>query len=180
MAWSQSFQAQINETTQVLILGSMPGVKSLQDNQYYAHARNAFWPIMQALFSIDAVIDYSQRLEQLNQQGVGLWDVYKRCYRPGSLDSNIDKNSSELNDFVSLLRRYKNIKAIFFNGKAAETAFYKNVIPVLEQGLDAERFENLSFHGLPSTSPANAAMNIANKTLQWQVVQEALTNNAKS
>ena len=178
MAWSESFAAQIDEKTQVLILGSMPGVKSLQENQYYAHKRNAFWPIMQSHFAIDATADYRQRLIELQRQHIGLWDVYGRCYRPGSLDSNIDKSRSQLNDFVALLEQCSNIHAIFFNGKAAETAFLKAVKPLLQQSLSAQRFDSLLLQGLPSTSPANAAMSFEQKLVKWQVVKEVLYREA--
>ena len=110
----------------------MPGVKSLHENQYYAHARNAFWPIVEALFGIDGGLDYDERLVQLNAQQVALWDVYHRCYRPGSLDSNINKSSGKINDFVQLFQRFDGLRWVFFNGKAAEQAFTKAVIPELQ------------------------------------------------
>ncbi|NRB39584.1 MAG: DNA-deoxyinosine glycosylase [Pseudomonadales bacterium] len=177
MAWAQGFTPQVDSHTRVLILGSMPGIKSLKDEQYYAHARNAFWPIITALLDVEADAEYSQRLMMLNQCGVGLWDVYHRCYRPGSLDSNIDKKSSELNDFVSLLQRYKHIRWIFFNGKAAETAFVKQVMPHLVTSLSADVFSNLHFQGLPSTSPANAAMNVDTKKKHWMQIKQVLDAN---
>ena len=87
MARVQSFAPVIGERPRILILGSMPGVASLDAVQYYAHPRNVFWPIMAELFSIDASVEYAQRIEQISAALVILWDTLKRCYRPGSLDS---------------------------------------------------------------------------------------------
>jgi len=47
----------------VLILGSMPSAASLAAGQYYALPRNAFWPIMGALFGAAPDLPYAQRCE---------------------------------------------------------------------------------------------------------------------
>ena len=164
MSFSQCFTPQVNTQTEIVILGSMPGLKSLEQAEYYAHPRNAFWPIMQRIFGINILCDYQRRLQQLNQQQLGLWDVYASCFRHGSLDSAIEKKTAQINDFESLLGCYSNIKAIFFNGKAAEKAFIHHYKAAMEQGF----LQSIQFKALPSTSPAHAAMSVDDKLLLWQ------------
>ena len=86
----QGLPAQVNARCRVLVLGSMPGMASLQAARYYAHPRNRFWPLMGALCGFDPQLDPAQRLARLQQAGVGLWDVIGRCRRRGSLDAAID------------------------------------------------------------------------------------------
>lgn len=150
----------------MLILGSMPGQKSLAESQYYAHPRNAFWPIIENLFAIDREAPYRKRLQLLNASRVGLWDVFSRCYRPGSLDADIKKQDAEHNDFNGLFQRYPNIRYVFFNGKAAEQAFGKVV--------NMADYPRIVFTGLPSTSPANASFSFAQKLAQWQQIKAVL------
>ena len=90
----------------ILILGSMPGQASLQQSQYYAHPRNSFWYIMGELFAAGPELDYAQRLQVLLEQRVALWDVVHRCQRKGSLDADIEQQSVEANDFLTLFDRY--------------------------------------------------------------------------
>lgn len=55
--------AQVNVGCRVLLLGSMPGVASLQEQRYYAHPRNRFWPLMADICGFDADLPYAQRLQ---------------------------------------------------------------------------------------------------------------------
>jgi hypoxanthine-DNA glycosylase len=147
----------------ILLLGSMPGQRSLQAQSYYAHPRNAFWVIVEALFEVPADSPYRQRLAGLVDAGVALWDVIGRCRRRGSLDQRIETGTVEPNDLAGLLRRCPQIERIGFNGAAAEAAFGRHVLPALEPRLAAiERVR------LPSTSPAHAAMSRAAKIDAWR------------
>lgn len=162
MASVQSFEPIIGSDPRVVVLGSMPGVASLEALQYYAHPRNAFWPIMAELFGIDHHADYDVRIRQLEKQPLILWDTLRACHRPGSLDSNIDSSSASANDFPGLLEQYPQIRAILFNGATSEQYFRRLVVPCLP-----DRSE-LDLLRMPSTSPANAGMNFEQKLAAWR------------
>ena len=158
----QSFDPVIGTDPRVLILGSMPGIASLEAVEYYAHPRNAFWPIMGELFGFDAAAGYGDRIRRIEKLPIILWDSLKACHRPGSLDSNIDDASVEANDFPWLLHRYPGVRVILFNGITSEKYFRKLALPLLP---DAERIEMLR---MPSTSPANAGMAYGQKLAAWR------------
>ncbi len=120
---------------------------------------------MEALIGVSAQAPYLQRLESLQCGRLALWDVLDSCYRPGSLDADIDEDSIVVNDFVSFYRMYPGIRSIFFNGAKAQQVYQKHVVPDLP-----ERLRTLFAQRLPSTSPANARLTLAAKTQQWQVV----------
>lgn len=165
----ESFDFSANSRARVLILGSMPGVESLSRQQYYAHPRNRFWDIMGALIGAHRELPYVRRLQVLRARGIALWDVAGRCYRPGSLDARIERESVVPNDFAVLFARCPRIASVFFNGKTAEALFLRLVFPELP-----ERWQALDYRALPSTSPANAALTAAQKLERWQVVRDAL------
>ncbi|OGA17744.1 MAG: DNA-deoxyinosine glycosylase [Betaproteobacteria bacterium RIFCSPLOWO2_02_FULL_63_19] len=145
----------------LVILGSMPGRASLLANQYYAHPRNAFWPIMGALFGAGADIPYARRVRMLKHAGVAVWDVLASCTRGSSLDSDIDEESIVPNDFASFFRSHPRIRRVFFNGTKAEASFRRYVVDGLGE-------TTLRFERLPSTSPANASWSQARKVKAWR------------
>jgi TDG/mug DNA glycosylase family protein len=157
-----SLAAVITPDTRLLVLGSMPGAASLAAQQYYAHPRNAFWPIMSQLFNFAADLPYPQRLKQLQAHGIGLWDVLQSCEREGSLDSAIRAETP--NDFAALLKQQPQIRALAFNGAKAAQSFRKLVLPTLAP----EQVPALM--SLPSTSPAHAALHFTNKLQAWQSI----------
>ncbi len=166
---AKSFNAVIDGEISVLVLGSMPGVKSLEQQQYYAHPRNAFWPIMNELLNLNRDLSYAEQLTQLNWQGVGLWDVYGQCYREGSLDASIDQASIEFNPIVDVLSSHPDIKCIACNGQAA----YKAMLKYKKQ-TNKSLWSNVEIKVFPSTSPANAAMNFDEKLACWSVITQYL------
>ena len=152
------------DSARVLVLGSMPGAKSLQAQAYYAHPRNAFWPIMGQLFGFSPTLAYAKRLERLRGNSVALWDVIGRCRRRGSLDQKVEPGSIVANDFGRLFRTCPRIRLVVFNGRLAEQSFERHVRPALPPSL--ARIASLR---LPSTSPAHAAMSFEQKFDAWRV-----------
>jgi len=153
----------------MLILGSMPGEASLTAQQYYAHPRNAFWPIVGTLFGFDPAAAYADRLRHLQAAGVALWDVLAACRRVGSLDSAIEGDSIEPNDFAGFLAAHTAIARIAFNGSAAESLFRRHVLPQLDAR--ARAIERIR---LPSTSPAHASRDLAAKLEAWRALVDGL------
>lgn len=147
----------------VLVVGSMPGVASLQAGRYYAHPRNAFWPIVGAICGFDAGLDYAARLDELRTAGIALWDVLHSCVREGSLDSDIEAASVEPNDFAGFFASHHAIAAVLCNGGTAFTAYTRRVAPLLPAP-----FAALPVERLPSTSPAHAGVPFADKLSAWQ------------
>lgn len=154
------FAPSVDENCTTLILGSMPSVKSLEQNQYYAHPQNRFWKLM-AIFLNDGVIPsiYEQRLQMLRENHIALWDSIDSCVREGSLDSAICDEVA--NDFTAFLEKYPNIVRICFNGGKSFQCFKKYNKEVLKN-------PKIQFFKLPSTSPANARFRLADLQEKWQ------------
>ncbi len=163
MSRNKGFPPIARKDAKILILGSMPGQKSLEENQYYAHPHNSFWSIMCKLLNAREELNYKQRKQLLIDNKIALWDVLKSCYREGSLDSNIDHDTIEVNDFKAFFKKHKQINTVFFNGGTAEKLFKKYVLKELNK-------KELEFYRLPSTSPAHAAKTTNQKLLNWKVI----------
>ena len=147
----------------VLILGSLPGKRSLERGEYYAQPRNAFWPMMGRLFGASPELPYAERLRRLTGQGIALWDVCASAHRPGSLDSAIRHSTIVPNDLATFLARHRRIALICFNGAKAENLYRRLVLP----GLPAPA-RDIRTEPLPSTSPAHAAMRFEDKFRRWK------------
>ncbi len=166
MASLQSFAPVSHAKVRTLILGSMPGKRSLMDNQYYAHPRNAFWPLMATLLQFE-LGSYSRQLQSLLKADIALWDVLQACDRASSLDADIIESSIVPNDFTGFLDGHKNIVAIYFNGAKAEQMYKRHVLPNLSQQLIDRDISTLR---LPSTSPAHASKSFEQKLDAWRVI----------
>jgi len=163
MSFARSFPPIAAPDAEILILGSMPGQVSLAASEYYAHPRNAFWPIISALFNFDGKAPYVQRVAALKSARIALWDVLATCIRPGSLDADIVPDSLIANDLAGFLHQHPAIKRVFFNGAKAESCFRKHIAPTLgAQALSCQR--------LPSTSPAHAALSLEQKREAWRII----------
>lgn len=160
MTLLQGLPPVIARGTRLVVLGSFPGVASLQAGQYYAHPRNQFWPLVGVLWGLDlAALPYPARLAELRRRGLGLWDVYARCRREGSLDSAIE--DAEFNDLASLRRRAPGLRVIAHNGGESARAMR------LTRSLDLPALR------LPSTSPANASWSFERKCAAWRAAFDA-------
>ena len=157
-----SFPPIIKKDSKILILGSIPGVKSLEMQQYYAHPQNKFWKIIFELFNEKFTKDYDERIKILEKHHIALWDVIDTCERKGSLDSEI--RNEEANKIEELLQNFPNIKAIFCNGQKS----HKNLQKIL-----GKKFR-MPIIVLPSTSPANAGLSYFDKLKSWCIILEKL------
>ena len=138
----------------LLVLGSMPGRVSLEAGAYYAHPRNAFWPLLYGFYGLRAEASYDARLRFAVEHGIALWDSAKSCRRPGSLDAAMRDIVG--NDFGALFAACPRLRAVACNGARAYALFCKSPFAGL---LPALR--------LPSTSPAHAAMGFEGKAQAW-------------
>jgi len=154
---SEGFPPVARADARILVLGSLPGQKSLSASEYYAHPQNSFWRIMQELFGVDG--HYDRRCALLGESKLALWDVLRSSVRRTSLDSDIRRESAVANDFEAFLKSHASIKTIAFNGKKAEQLF-RSMVP-------KEHYRKIQLVGLPSTSPAYAAMSFAGKLNAW-------------
>ena len=138
----------------VLIVGSMPSVKSLADAEYYAHPRNAFWPAMFEIFGVEPTRDYEAKKALIRDNGLALWDVAEACEREGSLDSNM--RDITYNDFAMLFNACPGIYTVLCNGGTAHALFMKSGYAGGRQVIR-----------MPSTSPAYT-MAYAEKCRIWK------------
>jgi hypoxanthine-DNA glycosylase len=145
----------------ILVLGSMPGEASLAAGQYYAHPRNAFWPIMAELLGFDASLPYERRLAALRAGRIAVWDVLRSCHRHGSLDTKIRRETQVANDFAAFFASHRHVGRVLFNGAKAEECYRRHV---LGRGIG----DGLVYLRLPSTSPANASWTPARKLTAWR------------
>ena len=145
----------VDHRTRLIVLGSFPGVASLNAQQYYGHPRNHFWPILSALWEVDlTALPYAQRVRELLHRGLGVWDVYASCRREGSLDSAI--HQPVLNDLAGLKQQAPLLRAVAHNGGESARAMRHT------QALGVPVFK------LPSTSPANASWSFERKLAAWR------------
>lgn len=155
-----SFPPVVDDRTRIIVLGSLPGEESLRQRQYYAHPQNRFWELVGDALNIDLrALAYADRLVALGEHGVGLWDVIADARRRGSLDSAIRKPRG--NDLAALARSLPALRAIAFNGRKSAQTGRK----LLGKSGAAWRLIDL-----PSSSPAYAAMPLAEKRRHWSEI----------
>lgn len=158
----RSFKPIADENARVLILGSMPGPEALRKQQYYGFEGNHFWAIIPQLLDVERPARYEDRIALVKSRGIALWDVLQSCIRPGALDSAI--RDPKTNKIPELLKKYRQIQAVFVNGRYAHGMFIKHF---------GNKIDRPHFY-LPSTSPANAAMPLQIKVQHWSLIKKYL------
>lgn len=148
------FKPIVFKDAQILILGSFPSIQSFEKNFYYAHPRNQFWKILEAVTGYP-VNNRDQKIWLLKESKMGVWDMVKECSRENSLDANLENEA--VNDIGSFLETYPTIKKVAFTGKKAEALFETH-------------FGHLSIERvyLPSPSSAYAKMPFEQKVAAYQ------------
>lgn len=153
-----SFPPITSPEIEILILGSIPGDRSIAENEYYGHPRNRFWQLLARLTNSETPENYSDKKHLLLQNRIALWDVAHKANRKGSLDSAI--KNAEPNDIQDFIVRHPDLKTIGYNGLKAE-ALYDRFF---------ERKAEINYYSLPSTSPANAGCSIDQLFHRWRVL----------
>ncbi len=148
----------VTKTSKILILGTMPGERSIALQQYYGNRGNHFWKILFTVLKEEFSLDYTVRKELLSRNNIALWNVLASCEREGSGDASI-KNEVP-NDFEKFHKAYPSIRFVFFESKAAERYYKKYIIQRTE----------INYQTLPSTSGLNAGKTFAEKLSEWKTI----------
>jgi hypoxanthine-DNA glycosylase len=151
-----SFAPIVYPGAKVLILGSMPGERSLELKQYYGHSMNQFWRVLQEIFGAGEFRNYQSKKALLRDHGIAVWDVVKHCHRRGSSDLSIRK--AKANDISGFLTKHPDICHILLNGRTAEKYFVRFF----------GRTVVLRCDYVPSTSPAHAGLGFKAKLRLWK------------
>lgn len=153
----EGFPPLIDKNTKILVLGTMPGDRSLRTGEYYANPTNQFWKLIFRIFNSGMpVYNYEEKVGLLLKNKIGLWDVLSKAQRTGSLDSNI--LNEEFNDFHQFFMTYPNVKILIFNGqKPADYFKAKNSL-----------IQDKEYLVLPSTSSANTTRTFDYKLKEWE------------
>lgn len=151
------FKPVYTKESQTLILGSLPSVKSRQNQFYYGHPQNRFWKVIASVLNVPVPASVEEKKSILLENKIALWDVIYECDIVGSSDSSI-KNVVPC-DIVSIIKK-TNIKKIYCNGQTAGKLYKQFIFP--QTHFDAEV--------LPSTSPANAAWSFEKLLERWKEI----------
>ncbi|MBO6301434.1 MAG: DNA-deoxyinosine glycosylase [Ruminiclostridium sp.] len=152
-----SFEPVFDENSRVLILGSLPSVKSRENGFYYGHPQNRFWRVTAAVFGESVPLTVEEKRAMLLRNGAAIWDVVSECDIMGSSDASI--RNVIPTDIAALLKKTA-VRAVFTNGGTADRIYRRYQLPLT--GVEAVK--------LPSTSPANAAWQLDRLTEAWRVI----------
>ena len=159
MRVEHGFEPVWDRQSRILILGSMPSVKSREQKFYYGHPQNRFWKVLAAVTGQAVPETVEEKRAFLLKEGIALWDVVASCEIKGSSDSSI--RDAEANDVAWLLRE-SGLRRVFVNGGKAAQLYDKLLL---------EKTKVLAVR-LPSTSSANAAWPLERLIGAWRVIME--------
>lgn len=154
-----TFEPVYDENSKILILGSLPSVKSREQGFYYGHPQNRFWKVLSILLNWNEPQSIEEKKEMLLKNKIAIWDVLDSCDIVGSSDSSI-KNPVAA-DIQGLLEKSK-IEKIYVNGTTAGKYYKKYVLPLT--GMEATI--------LQSTSPLNCRYNLEKLVDNWKVISD--------
>jgi len=159
-----SFAPVVDAQVRLLVLGSLPGERSLAARQYYAHPQNQFWQLISAAAGRDlTALPYEARLTALLEANIGLWDVVASAQRTGSTDAAI--REPEAHDIAALAATLPHLRAIAFNGATAHRQGLRQFGPAAA---------NYATIALPSSSPLHT-IGLAAKLPAWAALRDWLT-----
>lgn len=161
---NHSFDAYFESDSKILILGSIPSVKSRELGFYYMHPKNRFWKVISKVFEEEYPETLEEKKDFLKRNKIALWDVIKQCEIEASSDSSISNVIP--NNIISLLQHTK-IKTIYTTGKKAFDLYQKYIYP-------STKIEAIY---LPSTSPANAIFKEENLVRKYQIIRSKRNEN---
>lgn len=156
--FKKSLPAISQPDTEVLILGTLPGDRSLEKNEYFAHTGNRFWKIIAAITKNPVPESYSEKLELLKKNKIGLWNVLHKATRKGSLDMAI--KNEVLNDIPGFVKNHQKLKVIGFDGEKAAALYDKNF----------SREKDITYITLPGCSAANARFDLEKLCNIWRKI----------
>lgn len=154
-----SFEPVYDKASEILILGTLPSVKSRENNFYYGHKQNRFWKVLATLLKEPVPDTIEEKKAMLLAHRIALWDVIQSCDIKGSSDSSI-KNVQPTD--IGMILEKTNITRIYANGNKAGQLYHRYQYPVTGRKATV----------LPSTSPANAAWSLERLCKAWHVILE--------
>lgn len=158
---SYSFDPIVDDKCQVLILGTLPGEKSLREKQYYCHSGNRIWRILANILNVPIPPFYEDKIKMLLEHGIALWDVAHSAIRQNSSDSDIQNEIA--NPIANFIQKHPSIKTIAFNG---QTAYNKYCLHI------GVHFPNIHMIILLSSSPANCKYSDMEIIGNWKQIFE--------
>ena len=159
MRESHTFAPVFDESSEILVLGSFPSVKSREQGFYYGHPRNRFCSVLAAVYGGELPQSIAEKTAFLHRNKIALWDVIESCEITGSSDASI-KNA--VGNDLDVILSAAPIRAIFANGKTAEALYRRLLLPRFGREIAV----------LPSTSPANAAFSLDRLVEAWTILRE--------